>query len=143
VGKFTIGGTWVYTAGYEAVVPSCASADVLRGCFDGANNTQLFYEPASGAMTNTATATTRPNPGRGLSNVNAEGGYIPSSRILNLSATWEGIFGSTVDASVFATNVTKEKYFITLNDNSARSFRSGLVGEPQMYGLRIKYRFGQ
>lgn len=143
VGKFTIGGTWVYTAGYEAVVPSCASADVLRGCFDGANNTQLFYEPASGAMTNTATATTRPNPGRGLSNVNPEGGYIPSSRILNLSATWEGIFGSTVDASVFATNVTKEKYFITLNDNSARSFRSGLVGEPQMYGLRIKYRFGQ
>lgn len=143
VGKITLGGTWVYTAGYEAVVASCPSAAVLRGCFDSTNNTQAFYEPATGAMTNTATATTRANPGLGLVNVNPNGGHIPSSRILNLNATWEGILGSPIDASFFVTNVTNEKYFISLNDNSARSFRSGLVGEPRMYGMRLKYTFGQ
>lgn len=107
VGKLTVGGTWVYTAGYEAVVASCPVVSA----------TCLVANP--------------------------DGGHIPASRVLNLSATWEGIAGLPVDISAFATNITNEAYLISLNDNTARSYRSGLLGEPRMYGLRLKYSFGQ
>ena len=105
VGKLTIGGTWVYTAGYEVVAPSCP-------------------------LVSATCAVANPN-----------GGAVPSSRGLNLSATWERIAGLPVDLSAFATNVTNEYYLVSLNDNTSRSFRSGLLGEPRMYGMRLRYSF--
>jgi len=54
----------------------------------------------------------------------------------------EGIYGSGFDASIFVTNARDEEY---------RTYVSGLythlgaefgtVGEPRMYGARIKYNF--
>jgi outer membrane receptor protein involved in Fe transport len=102
-----VGGSWIYTHSYAAVVASC---------------------PVVSSICLVA---------------NPDGGTIPSSRVLNLSATWEGIAGLPVDVSAFATNVTNEVYLVSLNDNTARSFRSGLLGEPRMYGVRVKVRFGQ
>jgi iron complex outermembrane receptor protein len=139
VGRISFGATWVYTASYEAVVPSCPAADASRGCYDASNN-QPFLTAAG---TPTTVNTGRINPGSGLNNANSDSGRIPSSRVLNLNATWEKIAGSSIDAAFFMTNVTNEKYFVSLNDNTSRSFRSGLVGEPRMYGFRLRYAFGQ
>lgn len=145
VGKFTVGATWVYTAAYDVVAASCARPfnpavpSAFVGCYDSTNN-QPFLG-AGGVPTTTNTGV--PNPGAGINNVNPDGGRVPSSRVLNLNATWENIMGAPIDLSAFATNITNEKYFVSLNDNTSRSFRSGLVAEPRMYGVRLKYRFGQ
>jgi iron complex outermembrane receptor protein len=70
-------------------------------------------------------------------------GVAPSSTVLNLNAGWENIAGRPLDLSFFMTNVTNEHVILQINDNSAgRNFVSGLVGEPRMYGFRLKYRFG-
>jgi hypothetical protein len=41
------------------------------------------------------------------------------------------------------TNVTNEHVILQINDNQARGFVSATIGEPRMWGARIKYRFGQ
>jgi iron complex outermembrane receptor protein len=114
----SIGATYVYTSEYDAVAPSCPFADATRGCFDSSNSAVL-------------------------NNVNPAGGRIPASNLLNLSVNWENAGGLPLDASFFMTNVTNEVYLISVNDNSGRSFRSGLLGEPRMYGFRLRYKFGQ
>ncbi|MFT3965533.1 MAG: TonB-dependent receptor [Sphingobium sp.] len=71
------------------------------------------------------------------------GGIIPGYGVANLNVTWEGIAGSSLDAAFFMTNVTNEKYYISANDQGQTSgFISNIVGEPRMYGFRLKYRFG-
>ena len=67
---------------------------------------------------------------------------LGSRRLVNLSAGWRAIYGSGFDASIFVTNARDEEY---------RTYVSGLythlgaefgtVGEPRMYGARIKYNF--
>ncbi len=74
--------------------------------------------------------------------ITAGGGIAPSSSVLNLNATWENVAQLPVDLSFFMTNVTNEKVILQINDNSARGFISSIVGEPQMWGFRLKYRFG-
>ena len=64
---------------------------------------------------------------------------------LNASLDWRDIAHSGVDVGVFATNLTNKLYRISNTD----VFQAGgllywttLYGEPRMYGLRLKYRFG-
>jgi iron complex outermembrane recepter protein len=97
IGEVSFGGTFVYTAAYQAV--------------------------------NDAT------PGTGF-------GRVPSTSVLNLNVNWEAIGGMPVDASFFITNVTNEVVFLNANDSSNRGFITSLLGEPRMWGVRLKYRFG-
>ena len=69
-------------------------------------------------------------------------GFIPAARVLNLNVNWEGIGGLPADLSFFMSNVTNEKVYTTLTDNQDRGFVSGVLAEPRMWGLRLKYRFG-
>lgn len=68
----------------------------------------------------------------------------PASNLLNLNADWKGIMGSAVDLSFFMTNVTKEKMVLGVS-NAWNSFglESGIVNEPRMYGMRVRYSFGR
>jgi iron complex outermembrane recepter protein len=71
-------------------------------------------------------------------------GLLPSTNLLNLNLNWNGIGGSPIDAALFATNVTNEKYRVA----SAGALPSTggefiLLGEPRMYGLRLRYNLGQ
>jgi len=62
--------------------------------------------------------------------------------VVNLNLNWNNIAGSTVNASLFATNITNEVVYLTANDNLGnRGFLSRLIGEPRMYGLRVRYAF--
>ena len=69
-------------------------------------------------------------------------GIAPSSSVLNLNATWENVASMPVDLSFFMTNVTNEHVIQQINDNQARGFVSAIVGEPRMWGARLRYRFG-
>jgi iron complex outermembrane recepter protein len=71
-------------------------------------------------------------------------GVIPSYNLLNLDGGWNSIFGSTVDVTAFATNVTNRKYynFIPGLGSLQSQLEFATVAEPRMYGARIRYRFG-
>ena len=61
--------------------------------------------------------------------------------MLNLSLNWKSIAQSNFDLQLFATNVTDELYRISNSNISALGFQSSIYGEPQMYGMRLTYRF--
>ena len=70
-------------------------------------------------------------------------GILPSTNVVNLNVNWNRVAGLPVDASFFVTNLTKEVVYLTANDSLGnRGFLSSLLGEPRMYGFRLRYRFG-
>ncbi|WHO38584.1 TonB-dependent receptor [Sphingobium sp. AP49] len=64
--------------------------------------------------------------------------------LLNLNASWNNVAGAPVDLSFFMTNVTKEKYysFVAGLGSPSVNFETATLGEPQMYGARVRFRFG-
>jgi iron complex outermembrane receptor protein len=70
---------------------------------------------------------------------------LPSVGLLNLNAGWESIAGSPIDLAFFATNVTKKKYYSYAAGLGSPQvgFETASVGEPRMYGVRLKYSFGR
>ena len=72
-----------------------------------------------------------------------DAGISPSTDLLNLNANWRDIAGAPFDLALFATNVTKQKYFISLaNALSTLGGEAVILGEPRTYGLRLRYHFG-
>ena len=67
---------------------------------------------------------------------------LPSLSLLNLSLNWEGILGSPVDLGLFATNVTKKKYYLFAGGLHGLGMETAVVGEPRMFGARARVRFG-
>lgn len=74
-----------------------------------------------------------PLPGRGR---------LPAQDVVNLNFNWQNVGSLPIDASLFVTNLTNEKLYLHPNDNQARGFVSYLIGEPRMWGGRLRYRFG-
>jgi iron complex outermembrane receptor protein len=123
VGKLSVGATMVYTSKYRAV----SDPPVLGPCAGTVNtNINLFNCGAA-------------SPPQFASSY----GILPSSKVLNLNVNWEGVGGTPIDASLFVTNVTKEKTFLHVNVQVSSGFLSRIVGEPRMWGARLRYRFGE
>ncbi|MBW8784361.1 MAG: TonB-dependent receptor [Novosphingobium sp.] len=118
VGKFTVGGTLVYQSRRRIV----SDGVVIRNS-DG-KILALAQTAADGLVTTSG------------------GGIAPASTVLNLNATWENVAQLPVDLSFFMTNVTNEHVILQINDNQQRGFISSTIGEPRMWGFRLRYRFG-
>ncbi|HQS94951.1 MAG: TonB-dependent receptor [Novosphingobium sp. 17-62-19] len=75
--------------------------------------------------------------------VNEPGVLLPSYGLLNATIDWKGVLGSPVDLSLFATNITKKNYIIS-NTGIYQTIgaQSVIYGEPRMFGLRLRYSFG-
>jgi iron complex outermembrane receptor protein len=69
-------------------------------------------------------------------------GRLAQRNILNLNVSWEKIGGTPVDLSLFATNVTKEKYYSYVPGLATSGSEYAVLGEPRMYGVRARYTFG-
>jgi iron complex outermembrane recepter protein len=69
-------------------------------------------------------------------------GGMPGHELLSFNLNWSGIAGSLVDASLFLTNATNEEYFVHVSDQASRGFVAHNLGEPRMYGVRLRYSFG-
>jgi iron complex outermembrane receptor protein len=68
----------------------------------------------------------------------------PATDLLNLNVNWKSVGGSPIDLAAFATNVTKEKYYVApAGGISTLGAEYLFLGEPRMYGVRVKYNFGQ
>jgi iron complex outermembrane receptor protein len=77
---------------------------------------------------------------------NQPGAYLEPFGLLNLSLDWNDVAGSGVDVGLWATNVTDETYRISNTDvyqqNGGLLYWSTLYGEPRMYGVKVRYKFG-
>ena len=64
--------------------------------------------------------------------------------LLSLNLQWANVMRSNFDLTAFATNLTNEDYILSSNGSSYQGgFNSLLYGEPRMYGISIRYRFGE
>jgi iron complex outermembrane recepter protein len=116
IGRITIGGNYVYTARYRSVADSPNGVVVVPD-----------------AVTGTPAGTVYSALGRGI---------IPGSHIVNLNVNWEDVGGLPVDATFFMTNVTNEVSYLTINAGTNRGFNGALLAPPRMWGVRLKYKFG-
>jgi outer membrane receptor protein involved in Fe transport len=74
----------------------------------------------------------------------APGSVIPAYGILNLSADWNRIGGSAVDAQLFATNVLNKTYTTSAGYDGyyLAGMSASVYGPPRMYGIRLRCMFG-
>jgi iron complex outermembrane receptor protein len=71
-------------------------------------------------------------------------GVMPSTRLLNLNLNWNAIGGSPVDAGLFVTNLTDQKYWTFVPGVfDALGMEARSLGQPRMYGGRIRVNFGK
>jgi iron complex outermembrane recepter protein len=78
---------------------------------------------------------------QGVSQATSKYATIDDYSLLNLNLNWNGIAGSPVDMSLFATNVTDEEYLNYLTGNWNSGLEAVRTGVPRMYGARVKYNF--
>ena len=69
-------------------------------------------------------------------------GRIPSFGLLNLNLNWTDVAGLPIDLAAFGTNVTNKKYVTNSPGIGLSGAEYVNLGEPRMYGLRLRYRFG-
>ena len=71
-------------------------------------------------------------------------GILPSLSLLNLNMSWKNVGGSPIDLGLFASNVTNKKYRVASSGGLASTGAEFILpGEPRMYGLRVRYNFGE
>ena len=69
-------------------------------------------------------------------------GELPSLDLWNASLNWEEIAGLPLDVSLFGTNLSDEEYYGFVPGLGANGLETAVLGQPRMYGLRLRYRFG-
>lgn len=112
VGELSIGATFTYTSSYYTT-------------FGAATEGLNVVVPRGGELV----ATT------------ADLGRIPSTSLLDLNLSWKKVAGSQVDLTLWATNVTKEKYVTHMAGMLGYGFDFAQVGAPRMYGMKARVRF--
>ncbi|MDG2003709.1 MAG: TonB-dependent receptor [Novosphingobium sp.] len=69
-------------------------------------------------------------------------GVLPKRTFGNANLTWKNIGGGPIDATFYVTNITNEKMFTHVNDQTRLGLVAYSVDEQRQFGLRVKYRFG-
>ncbi|HLG87125.1 MAG TPA: TonB-dependent receptor [Alphaproteobacteria bacterium] len=74
---------------------------------------------------------------------NSPEGSRPGYSLLDLRLDWNSIMGRPFDLSFFVTNVTDKVYTLGVYDlYNTTGTVSDVLGEPRMFGVQVKYRFG-
>jgi iron complex outermembrane receptor protein len=69
--------------------------------------------------------------------------YIDGYGLLNARIDWNNIFQSSLDAAFFVNNATDKVYRVgQYNGLIANGYITSFYGEPRMYGVQLRYRFG-
>jgi len=70
-------------------------------------------------------------------------GTLPAYGLLNANLDWNDIGGSPVDVGLFVTNLTNKYYWNNVSQlYDFEGFEVRWLGEPRMYGLRVRVSFG-
>ncbi|MDB5725806.1 MAG: TonB-dependent receptor [Novosphingobium sp.] len=72
-------------------------------------------------------------------------GRLPGLTLVNANVGWQNAAGLPVDVNFFVTNLTNKKYytFAAGLGSPQLGFETANVGEPRMYGVRLRYSFGR
>jgi iron complex outermembrane receptor protein len=65
----------------------------------------------------------------------------PAYNLLNLNFAFENIAQSNLSLFGFVTNVTNTLYYDSRSLSGSRGFNARYIGEPRMYGMRVRYSF--
>jgi iron complex outermembrane receptor protein len=69
--------------------------------------------------------------------------YLPATDIVNLNVNWDNAFGKPIDLAFFVTNLTNDIYPVGLGQSwNSAGFESWVMGQPRMWGFKVRYRFG-
>lgn len=80
---------------------------------------------------------------KGTTNIWEPGVRLPSYGLLTASVDWKNLLSTGLDLSIFGTNLTNKQYVISNSGiYNVVGAHSNILGEPRMYGLRLKYKFG-
>jgi len=72
------------------------------------------------------------------------GSMLEAYGLLNMSLDWRNIRQSGLDASLFVTNATNKLYRVAnANSFNGLGIFASLYGEPRMYGIKLRYSFGE
>ena len=72
---------------------------------------------------------------------NAE--IAPATNLVNLNLDLKNVGGAPVDLAFFATNLTNQKYWVAVTSSTGSlGGESVVLGEPRMFGGRLRVRFG-
>jgi len=67
---------------------------------------------------------------------------VPGYGVANLRLDWNGIGGSSLDASLYVNNVTNNLYATAISDvRSSLLYATAIYGEPRLVGAMLRYRF--
>jgi iron complex outermembrane receptor protein len=70
--------------------------------------------------------------------------YLPKTDLLNLNVDWSNVAGLPVDASFFMTNATNKKYPVAVRSfYNSFGYEGRNYAAPRMWGVRLRYRFGE
>jgi iron complex outermembrane receptor protein len=69
--------------------------------------------------------------------------YTPGFSLLNFNVNWEGMYGRPIDAEFFMTNALNNFYpsYVLDLSTSGVGFAARNLGEPRMFGGRLRYHF--
>lgn len=72
------------------------------------------------------------------------GSVLEAYGLLNASLDWRNVAESGFDVGVFVNNATNKLYRVgNSNSYNGLGIFSSLYGEPRMYGVKLRYRFGE
>ena len=70
-------------------------------------------------------------------------GEIGGRALVNFNLNWNSVYGGPVDLGLFVTNVTGKEYYTNTTNGLIRfGYEAAYLGEPRMYGARIRVNFG-
>lgn len=70
-------------------------------------------------------------------------GTLPAFGLWNANVGWESVGGMPVDISAFATNLTNKKTYTSIGSGwSSTGVESATLAQSRMYGVRLRYSFG-
>lgn len=70
--------------------------------------------------------------------------YLEPHGLLNATLTWSDAFTKGLQATLFATNLTNKLYRVGVSGSwYSYGLLSTLYGEPRMFGLKLRYSFGE
>ena len=71
------------------------------------------------------------------------GSDLAAFGLLSTSLDWKKVLGTGLDVSVFGTNILNKKYILSNSGvYNAIGSQGQIFGEPRMYGIRLRYNFG-
>ena len=129
---------------YTAAIPSATEGDPLPYTPENKLAAGLTYTlPLDASLGQVSIGATYTYQSKFLVTRSSPLGTVDGYELVNLNLNWSNIGGAPVDAGIFVTNLADKYYYTTVTGGYNNfGWESAYLGEPRMYGARIRVSFG-